>query len=72
MELEDFPAALAAFSQLIDKKDAFYLEQARWYAALAHLQLDQLEAAKSQLQVLAQSPRAFKKETATQILQTLE
>ena len=69
LELQE--AALQTFAPLIEKQDALYLDQARWYSALAYLQLEQTEACRQQLIALSANPRAVHYEQAKELLGAL-
>ncbi|MEL6638265.1 MAG: tetratricopeptide repeat protein [Bacteroidota bacterium] len=68
MEIQQYHTALQTLYTLIEPADLIYAEQARWYAALAHLALDQSFAARPLLQSLADAEDAYQGAAARQLL----
>ncbi|MEO1516796.1 MAG: tetratricopeptide repeat protein [Bacteroidota bacterium] len=71
MESKDFGKALNTFQQLIDRNDSFYLQQALWYSALAHLQLGNAIDARKLLERMQGSTENFKKKESREILEVM-
>lgn len=63
--------ALAYFNRIIRSNDLLFKDQAIWYAALAHLKMDDQEAAKKQLELLANDPDADHHQDAVTLLEKL-
>lgn len=58
MEIKDCKQAITKFNYLIDKKDALYFDEARWYAAIAHIQIGEVAQGEALLEALSQNGRA--------------
>ncbi len=67
---ERFQASLEKLEQLIKNEESGFLEKARWYVALSHLKLGQIEAAKALLQDISTRQHPKSKE-AQELLKTI-
>ncbi|MEL7146437.1 MAG: hypothetical protein AAFO69_08725 [Bacteroidota bacterium] len=56
IETKQWQLALVDLSAVADSKDPFYADAAKWYLALAHLQLEDLPASKKLLNELSSIP----------------
>ncbi len=71
-ETGDSSKVFSALQQIIDANDPFLSDQAKWYSALFHLQLQQVDQALPFLQSLADEASADKNQEAKKILDALK
>ncbi len=72
MELKQYQKAISILLPQVEQIDGLYHSQARWYTALAQLQLGNIEACKIQLQFLSSSPQARFHQEAKELLKKLK
>lgn len=60
LELQQFEKAKQVFQQIIETKESFLEDQARWYLGLLLIRENKLKAAKEILNVIAQNPNSDK------------
>ena len=63
--------AISHFQNIIQRKDALYIDQAHWYLALSYLKNDQVEKCKNILELLANDSKADFHVEAKQLLKKL-
>lgn len=63
--------AINHFQSIIDRKDALYSDQARWYLALCYLKMEKLPSCKKLLSILAQDANADFYQEAKELLKKL-
>jgi len=72
LEAQQFSKALLTFDQIKNESSNLYLDQANWYSALTHLQLNDLSTAKTLLQTIATKPKHHFYQPARQLLKKIK
>ena len=67
LETQQHADAIRNFQEIIDAQDPVYESHARWYKALTHLKLNQLQLAQKEFSILATDSEAFQHEAAKKI-----
>lgn len=71
-ETNETTTAFKPLTEIIQSEDPFLSDLAKWYSALFHLRLNQIEQALPFLQALADDPDADKHQAAKKILQQIQ
>lgn len=71
METEQFNLAIERFTYMIADKNAFYFEQAQWYAALCYLKINKPSLAKSKLEELVKNSKSSYQVKAKNMLEKI-
>ena len=72
LENKDFEKAIVTLKQASTQSGFLYLDQAQWYLALAHLQLNEMEESKTLLQNITKNPNTFFFKEAQKLLDDFE
>jgi len=72
MKSDDPAGAIQYFNQIIESKDFNFSDEAKWYLALSHLQLDDTNAAKKVLEDLTQNKNVNHFDEAIKILEKIK
>ena len=72
LNLGELKESIKSFNLLINQQDPLYLDQARWYSALAWLKLDQPAESEKILTIIAEDPEAFYHQKAKELLKDLK